>query len=458
MGNMQPKPPKPKKVDLVLDDANKRADNYQVSRSLPDLRTGKGRKPPATAVAKTGGKPAAEPAAESEADPEAETTVTKEKPLNSKKYRPDGSKMTRKERRAARKERRKSWPRWKRWLRKAAIMLLILLLLVGGWLGWKAYQNSNRLGTDLWSLFDNSRLKGEDRGHVNILLAGNSADDPGHGGADLTDSIMLLSINTTNNTAFILSIPRDLYVDIPGNGYAKINAAYTYGEQEGFSEPGYPEGGMGLLQKTLSETLDIPIDYYALVNYGAFRDGVNAVGGITVTIDSDSPYGLYDPYASLRLGNGTQELDGQTALNLARARGDGPGSFGFPQSDFDRTQNQRMMLLALREKAMSAGVLANPVKVGNLFDSAGNNIQTDLSLGNMRRLATITRDIGPQNIQSASLNDADGVNLLQSYRTRDGQSALVPAAGIDDYTDIRAYVQKLMAGTATGQESQSSRP
>lgn len=417
---------KPKKAAIAPDGANQRADNYQISRALPDLRGGKR---PTRRTARRG--VAAAPA------------LTK----RTAKYGPDGEKLPRKQRRANKKALRKQWPAWKRWLRRFGILLLILLLSAAAWIGYKTYLNSSKLGTDLWSLFDNSKLKGEDRGHVNILLAGNSSDDPDHGGADLTDSIMFMSINTNNNTAFILSIPRDLYVDIPGHGYAKINEAYSYGENSGFNEPGYPEGGMGLLQKTVSEALGQPIDYYALVNYGAFRDAVNAVGGITVTINSDSPRGIYDPHANgLRLANGTQQLDGETALNLARARGSAYGSYGLAQSDFSRTENQRMMLLALREKAMTAGVLANPIKIGSLFDSAGNNVQTDLSLGNMRRLAKITNDIGQENIKSASLNDADGINLLTSYTTRSGQSALIPAAGVDDYSDIQAYIQKLMAG------------
>lgn len=415
---------KPQKAAIAPSGANRRADNYQISRALPDLRGGK------QSVARRGVRRGA-------------AVLPLDK--RSAKYGPDGEKLPRKQRRANKKALRKQWPAWKRWLRRFGIALLILLLAAAAWIGYKTYLNSNKLGTDLWSLFDNSKLKGEDRGHVNILLAGNSSDDPGHGGADLTDSIMFLSINTTNNTAFILSIPRDLYVEIPGYGYAKINEAYAYGENEGFKEPGYPEGGMGLLEKTVSEVVGQPIDYYALVNYGAFRDSVNAVGGITVTINSESRYGVYDPYANLKLANGTQQIDGQTALNLARARGSGPGAYGIV-NDFGRTENQRMMLLALREKAMTAGVLANPIKIGNLFDSAGNNVETDLSLGNMRRLAKITNDIGPENIKSASLNDADGVNLLQSYTTRSGQSTLIPAAGIGDYTDIQAYVKELMAG------------
>lgn len=435
----------PKKAPIEPNGENARADKYQISRSLPDLRQGATRHP------------AAQPTTTQEETVKSRTT---EKPLTRKeiKYAPDGSKRPRKERRKLKKEARKAGPAWKRWLRRFFILLIIIALAVGAWVGWKAYSNSRKLGTDIWSLFDNSRLKGEDRGHVNILIAGNSADDPGHGGGELTDSIMVASVSTNNNTAFILSIPRDLYVQIPGYGYSKINAAYVYGEQDGFQEDGYPEGGMGLLQKTLTEVLGIPIDYYALINYGAFRDGVNAVGGITVTIDSQNSRGLYDPNANLRLPNGQQELNGETALNLARARGDGYGSYGFPMSDFDRTKNQRMMALALREKALSAGVLSNPIKIGNLFDTLGNNVQTDLTLGNMRRLATITRDIPSANITSASLNDVDGdgTSLLKGYTTRDGQSALIPTAGIGDYTQIQAYVKQLMDAPAPGTTSETT--
>src|SRR5581483_2990394 len=212
-------------------------------------------------------------------------------------------------------------------------------------------------------------------------------DDPGHQGANLTDSIMLVSIDTQNHTAYMLSIPRDLYVNIPGFGYAKINEAYPDGQSESFSQPGYPAGGMGLLEEVVSQKFGIPIDYYALVNYSAVRDAVNAVGGITVTIDS--PDGeLYDPnrdYATggplVSLTNGTHTLNGEQALDLARARGD-PSPYGepigFEQSDFQRTADQRMMLVALESKANALSVVTNPIKMGELFDTMGNNVQTDL--------------------------------------------------------------------------------
>lgn len=349
--------------------------------------------------------------------------------------------------------------------KRIGIFLAVIVLLAGLWVGWKFVYNSAKIfgWGNLFGLFQNTKLKGEDEGRVNILLAGNSSDDAGHGGADLTDSIMVMSINTKDNTAFLLSVPRDLYVDIPGHDYAKINEVYQDGEQDKFSESGYADGGMGLLEKVISQKFGITPDYYALVNYSALRDAVNAVGGVTVNIQSSDPRGLYDPSPDLSTGdplvdltNGEHTLNGQQALNLARARGHSYGAIGYGMSDFTRTENQRKILIALKEKAASSSTLSNPVKVGNLFDSLGNNVKTDMKLGEVKRLYTITKKIPSGDITSASLENGKDVDLLQGYTNRYGQSTLVPAAGVDDYTDIKAYVQKLISDGAQSPSGSSS--
>ncbi len=343
---------------------------------------------------------------------------------------------------------------WKKIIKRVLLTLLVIAIIAGGYIGVKFLVNASKsLNGNLFGLLQTDKLKGEDVGRVNILLAGNSADDAGHSGGDLTDSIMIVSVDTKNNTAYMLSVPRDLWVNVPGHGYSKINAAYVYGKADSFNEAGYPAGGMGQLEQILETKLGIDINYYALVNYTALRDAVNAVGGIDVNIQSTNPRGLYDPskdYSKsppgvlVKLTNGVHHLDGQTALNLARARGDAYGSYGF-NADFTRTANQRLMLTAIKDKATSAGVLSNPIKIGNLFDSIGNNVTTDFKTNEIRRLASIVKAVPSANIKSAALNDADGKNLLASYRSYDGQSALIPAAGIDDYSDITAYIQTLIA-------------
>jgi LCP family protein required for cell wall assembly len=334
----------------------------------------------------------------------------------------------------------------KRILKWFLITVLIVLLSGAGWVGWKFYSNVAKVTGDKnpLHLFSSVPLKNSN-GHVNILLAGYSNDDPGHDGATLTDSIMVVSIDQNKNTALILSIPRDLWVHIPGDGYQKINAAYPYGESSKFSEDGYASGGMGLLEKIVSQDLGIDINYYALINYTAFKDAVNAVGGITVDLtSSDNPYGLYDPYTHLKLINGIVSLDGQTALNLARARGDGPGSYGFPRSDFNRTQHQRQMLVALKEKATSGGVISNPLKVGELADAAGNNVKTDIKTNEMESLFVLLKKVPANSITTVGLNDIHGKNLLKSYTGTGGVSALVPAAGRDDYRIIQQAIQDII--------------
>jgi len=355
--------------------------------------------------------------------------------------------------------------RWRRlWhkltLKRAIITIAVVLLVIGGWVGGKFVYNAHKLfGGNIFSVLTTTKLKGEDSGRVNILLAGNSADDPGHSGANLTDSIMVISIDTKANKAFLLSVPRDLWVHIPGDGHQKINDVYVQGQANGFSASGYPSGGMGQLEQVVSQDLGIPIDYYALVDYSALRDAVNDVGGIDVNIQSSDPRGLYDPsidYAThgplVRLTNGTHLLNGEQALDLARARGDAYGSYGFAASDFERTQNQREMLVALKSKAVSAGVLANPVKLSSLFDAIGSNVKTDFKLSEVHRLYDLTKQINGQNIQSLSLNQANGKNLLASYAAPDGESALIPAAGIDDFSDIQTYIRQITSSNPVVQE------
>jgi len=337
-------------------------------------------------------------------------------------------------------------------LKRVILSFVVLFLLVGLFLGGKFIYNTSKIFRgNIFSALTTTKLKGEDTGRVNILLAGNSADDPGHQGANLTDSIMILSIDTKNNTAFMLSVPRDLWVNIPGYGHHKINEAYNDGVNESFSEPGYPDGGMGLLEQIIGVNFGININYYSLINYNAFRQAVDAVGGITVTIASSDPRGLYDPNIAkvdggpLKLSNGAQTLNGKTALNLARARGDNYRAYGFPASDFDRTNNQRIMLVALKSKMFSSGVITNPVRLNSLMDALGANVKTDLKLSEVRRLTDLGNKVGNNNIKSLSLNNVDGKNLLDSYNSPTGESALIPAKGINDFSEIQRYMKRILS-------------
>jgi LCP family protein required for cell wall assembly len=346
---------------------------------------------------------------------------------------------------------------WKKIIKRSVVLVLVLALLSGGWIGWSFYRSFAKITHDnnplgLLGIFYHTPLKNQS-GRVNILVAGDSADDPGHQGANLTDSIMILSLDTKNHTAFLLSIPRDTWVYIPSMGYQKINAS---NDVTNFHQAGYPNGGMGQLEELINQYFGIPIDYYALVNYSAFKDTVNALGGIRVDIQSPDPRGLYDAYTHLDLPNGSVTLNGQTALDLARARGDeaaGDISYGFPNSDFDRTEHQRQMAIAIKEKATSIGFLSNPLKVARFINAIGNNVQTDLKLNDVESLYSDTKGINNSNIKSYGLNNINGQNLLTGYYSTDGQDALIPAAGFNNFTQIQSVVQQLMSTTSNTSKS-----
>jgi LCP family protein required for cell wall assembly len=354
--------------------------------------------------------------------------------------------------------------KWRSILKRTILVLVMLFVIVGGFLGYKFSHNITKVfHGNIFGIFRTTKLKGEDQGRVTILLAGNSADDPGHDGANLTDSIVLVSIDTVHNDSFILSIPRDLWVNFGTNkcsfgNIGKINAVYECGQDTNFNEPGFPKGGMGLLEKDVNQFFGVNINYYGLIDYTAFRDAVNAVGGVNFTVNSDDPRGLYDPSYDyythgplVKLTNGTHVLNGQQALNLARARGDAYGSYGYPQADFNRTQNQRQLLIALKDKGLSVGVLSNPTKVSSLSDAIGSNVQTDFKTDEVRRLYNLSKIISDTSVRSIGLADTN-VNLVTTG-TIDEQSVVIPRAGVGNYSQIQAFILRLMSNDPVAKEA-----
>jgi len=343
-----------------------------------------------------------------------------------------------------------------RGIKRTLLGLLILALLVGGFLGWKFQHNISKVfHGNIFSLLHTTKLKGEDQGRVTILLAGNSADDVGHNGGQLTDSIMLISIDTVHNAGYLMSIPRDLWVNFGttdcslGNS-GKINAVYECGQETKFSQSNYPNGGMGLLEKVVNQDFGVNINYYALINYSALRDSVNAIGGVNFTVnvtdgcgklyDGNRDYTTHGPLVNLT--NGSHALIGQQALDLARARGDPPyPSCGFERGDFTRTQNQRQLLLNLKSKILSLGTLSNPAKISSLLDAIGNNVQTDFHVDEIKRLYDLNKKIPNSGLQSIGLAD-DNVNLVRTGEVGN-QSVVIPTAGISNFSQIRSYISKV---------------
>lgn len=358
--------------------------------------------------------------------PPKDLKVPKAGPAEDKQPEPDGKKHRRSKKRIA-------------GLGITGILLagvvFIMTIAIWDWHNFSRASDKMFGSSSVFSLINPSSLQTDEHGRVNVLVVGYSVDDPGHPGAQLTDSILLLSMDPGSHSGYMLSIPRDLYVSIPGYGYGKINEVYR-------------DGGIKLLEEVVSQDFKVSPNYSAIVNYGAVRGIVNSLGGITVCIKSPDPRGLFDPninrhdHGPLKLSNGCHALDGQTALNLTRARGDAYNSYGFPRSDFDRTMHQRQVFTAIKQK-ITWKVLADPRKNSQLFDTVATNVKTDLDLSEVRPLYGLFHSIPDSKMKSVSLNDINGRNLLSGYVTPGGLSALIPAAGFNDYSQIDAAIQSL---------------
>lgn len=324
---------------------------------------------------------------------------------------------------------------WKRVL----VVASALFVIAGGIFAYTTYHKADALikkvtksGTVV-DLLKAEALDGESSGVVNLLLAGNSADDVGHGGAKLTDSIMVASYNLHEKKLSLISIPRDLLVSYNGS-YMKINAVYVY-------------GGMDGLQSVAEHVTGLTITHRVLINYTAFRDMINAVGGIDVDIEADDSRGIYDPMIGFSIANGVQHLTGEQALLLARCRNDptydGRVAYGLSRGDFDRTENQRKIALALLAKIKGSTTLTNIATLKSLIESLADNVETNLTAGQLRRLYDISQEITSNT--TVTIRGTDENLLLANYRDVTYGSALIPKAGIDNYAAIKEYVTSVIA-------------
>lgn len=362
-------------------------------------------------------------------------------------------------------KKKKIWRPSKRFVKRLLISLLIIAVLVGGYLGIKAFLAGSKIfGGNLFDVLSQAQpLKEDENGQSNILLFGTSEDDEfDHDGASLTDSIMLLSVNQKRKTAAITSVPRDLWVKLDEGcqfGYqAKINSVYQCARGDDLDNV---EEGAAALRQKVGEVYGLDVQYSIKVGYKAVQEAVDAVGGVSVTIESDDPRGILDRNFDwecryqcyyVKHPNGEVSLDGKHALALARARGDdnGQATYGLSRGNFDREINQQKILLALKQKAVSTGTLANPVAAGKLIDALGNNIRSNFVAGEIKTLIKLGNDIDPKNIQKISLIDADPPVLTTG--NYEGQSIVRPVDGLFEYSSLQAYIRKQLTNDAAAKE------
>ncbi len=292
-------------------------------------------------------------------------------------------------------------------------MLVVLAILIAG----LVYLGSSLAGVSKrpFSLTGLSNTNGR----TNVLVLGQG--DPGHAGTGLTDTMIVVSFNRSTKQVAEISVPRDLRVDIPGYGYAKINEANAL-------------GGTNLARQVVSTTLGIPIDYVVSADFTSLEDLVNAVGGIDVNVAtelSDPEYPCaYNQYLAcgLDIKPGLQHMDGARVLEYTRCR---KGTCG---NDFGRDARQQQVINLVRQKIFSISTLLHPSRIHSLTTAIRNNFTTDLSGTDMAQLALLWQQQKGQPIQLV-ISTAPDSYLTDAY----GSSDLVPKDGT--FAAIQAKVQ-----------------
>ncbi|QGU08561.1 Regulatory protein MsrR [Corynebacterium occultum] len=273
-------------------------------------------------------------------------------------------------------------------------ILVVILVLVGATTLWAdskltrveatpENQVSNTAGTN-WLLVGSDSRAGLSEEETLELGTG------GDIGVGRTDTIMLLHIPTTGS-ARLVSLPRDSYVEIPGYGMNKINAAFTF-------------GGPQLLAETVELSTGLRVDHYAEIGMGGLARIVDSIGGIEMCVDE----AIQDPLANLDIQAGCQEFDGAAALGYVRTRATALG-------DLDRVERQREFFAALLDKVTSAGTIANPFRLIPLVSDTASTftVGDNDHVWHLARVALAMRSgVGTETVPFAGFADYDVGNVV----------------------------------------------
>lgn len=373
--------------------------------------------------------------------------------------RPDDRKQLKSKKGLFRRRKKGPLSRKKKILRAIAI-LLIIVGLVTGFLFYKGYIAIGKVlqgggkAAALEENVDPSKLNGEGDGRVNILLLGRGGE--GHDGADLTDTMILASIDPIAKDAALVSIPRDLRVKANESGaYTKLNSVFAEGKEGAYSRSNNlskkdaENAGFNLLEKTVENTLGIPIHYHLMVDFSGFEQAVNNVNGI----DFNAPTSVQEQMRIngqnyfLNVTAGQQHMDGFKALAYARSR------HTSPRGDFDRSERQRVMITALKDKIMSPSTFSNPQKVSNLLTTFGDHVQTNFNTQDLQRLYQLSQQIPGDKIASVGLSDPP--NSYVTTQSIAGISYVVPTAGLTDYSQLQSYLRNVLKDSYIRNENAS---
>lgn len=366
-----------------------------------------------------------------------------------------------------RKKSAKAHTQRKVWIKRVIKLLAILLVLVGLYVGVTAFINASKVfkGNPFAALFQNKPLKMDANGRTNVLVYGTSGsvEDGDHPGANLTDTLMIISVDQNKKNAYMVSLPRDLYVEYgeacPEGNRGRINSMYEC-FSEGGDDQASDEKGAKALEGKVTEITGLSIQYYAHINWAVVVGAVNALGGVNVNVEGNGscagfgmPQGsIVDVNMKFRYPPGERSMDGEEALKFSRARGSA-GGCGLSRGDFDRQANQQKVLKAMQKKATSSETLLDVGKVTGLINALGENLRTNFESAEIQTLISLARDIPSDKIIPIDLA-ADDAQLIGGDMIN-GASVQIPTAGTFDYSAIQTYIRKNLNSNAVTKENAS---
>ncbi len=289
---------------------------------------------------------------------------------------------------------------------------------------------------DLVGMFS-TQLAKDDLHRTNILLLGEGGGE--HDGANLTDTIIVASFDEEKSSVSLLSVPRDLWLELPGYGSSRINKIY-----ENMSKKYGSSQALDILRKGVENITNLEIPYVAKVDFQAFVEMVDKVDGIDVLVeksivDTQYPNKQENGYTTFTLDSGLAHLDGATALKYVRSR--------HSTSDFDRSLRQQKVLQALKEKVENIGFASSPILVKSIYDSLASHVETNMRITEILTLASVVKKIQKDHVVSAVIRDNETIAQGSFLFTPDrelygGAFVLAPIGG--SYQPIQRYISLLL--------------
>lgn len=265
----------------------------------------------------------------------------------------------------------------------------------------------------LQSINDPTPVPWDGASRVTMLIMGLDFRDWEANEVPRTDTMILFSVDPVSKTAGMISVPRDMWVNIPGMGYNKINTAYRWGEV--YNMPG---GGPGLAMETVEDFLGVPVNYYAQIDFMAFVRFIDELGGLDMHIREEITVDPIGPGNTRTLEPGVQTLDGATALAYARMRYTEGG-------DFDRSSRQMEVIMALRDQILNFNQLPMLIsKAPKLYQELSSGIRTNLTLDQVIQLALLAAKIDRNDIKQGIIGPPKQVEFATN--PEDGQAILIP--------------------------------